>query len=394
MLGLSIVALPSPAISQGARDKDAHGAAAAFDTPATQVILIDQGTGSVVFEKAADAPIAPASMTKIMTAALVFEALASGKLSLDDSFKVSEHAWRTGGGPSGGSAMFAILNSQVRVADLLRGMLVQAGNDAAIVLAEGVAGSEPAFVARMNARARELGLTRTSFTNASGLPDPGQSTSARDMARLSLHVIQTWPEYYRIFSEPQFGWNKILQRNRNPLIQAVSGADGLQTAYTRDGGFGLAGSVQRDGQRLVFVMAGMKTAAERAQEAKKLVEWVERTFELRRLFAPGAPVAEAQVFGGARGAVPLVARQPVGVLARRGVDEKFTAQAIYHGPLPAPVQEGAEVGRLVLLRGEHPVLETPLYAGASIGQGSLTQRAADGAMELAGGWIRKALRRE
>lgn len=385
---------PAVAQSQPRTSATAKAQAEVFDTAATQAILIDQATGSVLFDKAADAPIAPASMAKIMTAALVFEALASGKTTLEQRFKVSEHAWRTGGGPSGGSAMFAILGSEISVADLLRGMLVQAGNDAAIVLAEGLAGSQPAFVARMSAKARELGLTRTVFTNASGLPDPGQTSSARDMARLSLHVVKTWPEHYRLFAEPEFIWNKIRQRNRNPLILAVPGADGLQTAYTKYGGFGLAGSVVQNGQRLIFVMTGLKNASERSDESRKLVAWAYQTFEARKLYDAGAVIAEASVYGGARGGVPLVAREPVSVLVRRDGDEKLVAQIMYTGPAPAPVEKGAPVGKLVILRGEAPALETPLYAGEAIARGGLVSRAADGAMELAGGWIRKALRRE
>lgn len=388
------MALPvAPAVAQHGREA-ATKTPAAFETEAAQAILIDDATGSVLFDKAADAPFAPASMAKIMTAALVFEALSSGKITPDTMFRVSEHAWRTGGGPSGGSAMFALLNSEVRVGDLLRGMLVQAGNDAAIVLAEGIAGSEPAFVARMTEKAKELGLIRTTFVNASGLPDPGQMTTARDMARLSRHVIAAWPELYRVFSEPEFTWNKIRQRNRNPLVQAVNGADGLQTGYTRDGGFALAGSVVQNGQRLVFVLTGLKTAASRSDEARKLVEWAYRTFEARKLFEAGATVGEAGVFGGASGSVALAARAPVSVLVRREGGDRLTAQIIYTGPVQAPVAAGAEIGRLVVLRGDAPALETPLYAAAAVARGSLPQRAMDGAVELAGGWIRKALRRE
>lgn len=385
---------PVPVQAQPRAPVSGKAQAEAFDTAAPQAILIDQATGSVLFEKAADAPVAPASMTKIMTAALVFEALAAGKITREQQFKVSEHAWRTGGGPSGGSAMFAILGSEISVADLLRGMVVQAGNDAAIVLAEGIAGSETAFVARMTAKARELGLTRTHFTNASGLPDPGQTSSARDLARLSLHVIRKWPEHYRLFSEPEFAWNKIRQRNRNPLILAVEGADGLQTGYTRDGGFGLAGSVVQNGQRLVFVMAGLKNASERSEESRKLVDWAYRTFETRKLFDPGAVIAEASVYGGARSGMPLVAREPVNVLVRRDGDDRLDAQIIYTGPLVAPVDKGAPVGKLVVLRGEAAALETPLYAGEAVARGGMVSRAADGVMELAGGLVRKALRHE
>lgn len=397
VVGLAVamaVAGLSAAGAQPAREPPGKQAHASFETAAEHGILVDDATGSVLFDRGADAPFAPASMVKIMTAALVFEALAAGKLTPETMFRVSEHAWRTGGGPSGGSAMFAILNSEVRVDDLLRGMLVQAGNDAAIVLAEGLAGSEPAFVARMTDKARALGLTRTTFANASGLPDPGQMTTARDMARLSRHVIATWPELYRIFSEPEFTWNKIRQRNRNPLILGVNGADGLQTGYTKDGGFSLAGSVVQNGQRLVFVLTGLKSAAVRSDEARKLVDWAYRTFETRTLFAADAVVGAASVYGGAMGSVPLTARKQVGVLVRREGGEKLSAQIVYTGPLKAPVAAGAEVARLVVLRGDAPALETPLYAAVAVGEGSLSQRAMDGAIELAGGWVRKALRRE
>ncbi|MFC3265314.1 D-alanyl-D-alanine carboxypeptidase family protein, partial [Camelimonas abortus] len=391
--GAALAAGPLAAAT-AAPQPGAGATASEFRTAATSLIVIDADSGSVLLEKAADAPVAPAGMTKIMTALLAFEALAEGRISPEDRIRISEHAWRTGGGPSGGPAMFAALGSEVRVADLLRGMLVQTGNDAAIALAEGIAGGEPAFVARMNAKARALGLTRTVFANASGLPHPDQTTSARDMARLSMHLIRSFPEQYRIFSEPEFTWNRILQRNRNPLLRAVEGADGLQPGHTHDGGFSIAGSATHDGRRLVFVAAGYRTAAERVSEAKRLVEWVARAFEPRHLFRAGDTVAEARVFGGASRTAPLRTKQAVSVMARRGGDERLTARVVYRGPLPAPTREGDEAGVLQVLRGDQIALEAPLHVGAAVAKGNLAQRARDGALELAGRWIRKALRRE
>ena len=253
-----------------------------------------------------------------MTAELVFRELKDGRLHLDDTFHVSEHAWRTGGAHAHATAIFLDVNSNVRVEDLLRGLIVQSGNDAAIVLAEGMAGSEEAFADLMNKRAAELGLAHSNFVDPWGRDDPAQKITARDMARLAADIIRDYPDYYHYFGEKEFTWNKIRQLNRNPLLSAELGADGLKTGDAPDNGLSLVGSAVQDGQRLIVVVAGLKTAAERGEEARKLLEWGFHSFEPRLLFQPGDVVGTASVFGGASSEVPLTCDGPIKVFLARG----------------------------------------------------------------------------
>ncbi|MFD0935231.1 D-alanyl-D-alanine carboxypeptidase family protein [Methylobacterium trifolii] len=361
-----------------------------FQTAAPHAILIDAESGSVLFEKAADEPFAPASMAKLMTTDIVFEALKSGRLSMDTEFTVTEDAWRRGGAGGGGSSMFAQVNSRIKMSDLLRGLIVQSGNDAAITIAENMAGSEEAFSGIMNQRAKEIGLVRSTFRNATGYSAPDQRVTARDMARLAIHIVETYPDLYKIFSEREFTWNKIKQQNRNPLLTLDIGADGLKTGYLEESGYALTASAVQGGQRLVLVLSGLKTARDRAAEARKLMEWGFRAFETRQVFTPTETVAEAAVFGGEKGSVPLVARKPVRVLLPRGSSDRITARAVYQGPLVAPVEEGRMVGRLRITRGEAVALDQPLYAVEAVAAGTLPQRAMDAAMEFGTGLVRRA----
>jgi D-alanyl-D-alanine carboxypeptidase (penicillin-binding protein 5/6) len=264
---------------------------APFESKAKQAILLDSGSGKVLFEKNADELMHPASMSKIMTAIMVFERLKSGKLSLDDEFVVSENAWRNGGATSGGSTMYAELNSRIRLEDLLKGVIVHSGNDACIVIAEGIAGSEAAFADLMTQRARELGLEKSTFKNATGLTDPEHQMTARELALLARYLIEVYPEYYKIYSIPEFTWNGITQPNRNPLLGSYPGADGVKTGYVSAAGYGLTGSAKRDGRRLIMVINGLSSTRERADEAQKLLDWgfrQYRTVELYRRVTPSA----------------------------------------------------------------------------------------------------------
>ncbi|SEP24468.1 D-alanyl-D-alanine carboxypeptidase (penicillin-binding protein 5/6) [Methylobacterium sp. UNC300MFChir4.1] len=371
----------------------AAAAAQTFQTVAPHAILIDADSGSVLFEKAADERFSPASMAKLMTTDIVFEALKSGRLSMDTEFTVTEDAWKRGGAGGGGSSMFAQVNSRIKMADLLRGLIVQSGNDAAITIAENMAGSEEAFAGLMNQRAKEIGLTNSTFRNATGYSAPDQKVTARDMAKLALHIIDTYPDYYKIFAEKEFTWNKIRQQNRNPLLALDIGADGLKTGYLEESGYALTGSAVQNGQRLVLVVSGLKTARDRASESRKLMEWGFRAFEPRQVFAPGETVAEASVFGGQSGSVPLVAKKPVRVLLPRGSSDRVSARAIYTGPLIAPVEEGQRVGILRVQRGDTVALDQPLFAGAAVEPGTLSQRAMDAALEFGTGLVRKAFDR-
>ncbi len=361
-----------------------------FQTAAPHAILIDAETGSVLFEKNADQPSPPSSMAKLMTMAVVFNEIAQGRVKLDDEYIVSEDAWRRGGAPSHTSSMFAPIHSRVRVEDLIQGAVVVSGNDACIALAEGVAGNELTFVEMMNARARELGLTRSYFTNSTGLPDPAQKATVRDLGRLARHLILTYPDFYRYFGEHEFTWNKIRQQNRNPLLAMNLGADGLKTGFTHDGGYGMVGSAVQNGMRVIVVVNGVKTAKDRGDEARKLIEYGFRGFETRNLFADGQTIGYAKLFGGASGSIALVGRHAIGVLMPKNSTEHLTAKIVYSGPVPAPVRQGQLIGNLNVYRGGSIVLEAPLFAAESVGRGNLPQRAFDGVAELVIGLFRSA----
>ncbi|WP_428030205.1 D-alanyl-D-alanine carboxypeptidase family protein [Ancylobacter sp.] len=352
------------------------------DIASPQAILLDFDSGSVLFERAADTSSAPASIAKLMTMAVVFGEISAGRLSQDAEFKVSEYAWRRGGAPSGGSTMFAGLNSTIKVSDLLRGAIIPSGNDGAIVLAEGISGNELAFTVKMNQEAKRLGLTGSAFVNVSGLADPDQKTTPRDMAKVAAHIIRDYPDLYKIYSEPDFLWNKIRQSNRNPLLAMSLGADGFMTGYQKDAGFNLVGSAVQNGQRLIVVIMGAKSEKERAEDARKLLEWGFRSFESRTLFEAGQIVGEATLYGGERNGAPLTSDGPVRVLVSRTGDEKLVARIRFDGPIPAPVEKGEVVARLMVYRGEQLALDLPLVAAETVPAGPLWRRAMDGAYEL------------
>lgn len=365
-----------------------------ISTSAKFARLEDYDTGAVLFDKAGEETMAPASTSKLMVAEIVFRELKEGRLKLDDKFHVSEYAWRTGGAHAHGSAMFLDVKSDVRVEDLLRGLIIQSGNDAAIVLAEGLGGSEESFVGLMNKRAAELGLTHCHFTNAWGRSDADERVTAREMAALARHLIRDYPEYYHYFAEKDFTWNRIRQQNRNPLLTMNIGADGLKTGDTTESGFGLVGSAVQDGQRLLLVVNGLKTAADRAEELRKLLNWGFRAFDVRVFYQPGDTVGRADVYGGAEGSVELTPLNPVKAFVPRLGAEKLTAKIVYQGPLAAPVQTDQPFGELQIFQNETLVLRSPLKTKAAVPVGSLTQRAADAALELSKDWLRRAWRRQ
>jgi D-alanyl-D-alanine carboxypeptidase (penicillin-binding protein 5/6) len=371
-----LVAAALPASAQAPKKDDA------FQTAAPYAILIDAETGTVLFEKNADKLNPPASMSKLMTVEVVLHAIQEGRLKPDEELTVSEYAWRKGGAPSGGSAMFAAIHSKVSVENLLRGVMIQSGNDACIVLAEALAGSEGAFAEMMNKRAREIGLTQSHFANPTGLHDPNHEMTMRELAKLAQHIIKTYPDFYKIYSEREFTWNKVRQQNRNPLLAMGIGADGMKTGYTKEAGYGLVGSAVQNGLRLIVVVNGLKDMKTRGDEARKLLEWGFRSFESRPLFAVGETVGEAKLYGGAKGRVPLLGAQAISLLVPRNATEKLSAKVIYSGPVRAPVTKGQPIGALKVWRGENVVLEVPLQAGEDVGTGNLTQRAFDAVGEL------------
>jgi len=362
-----------------------------FQSAAPEALLIDYESGATLYEKNADATFPAAALVKLMTAELVFRELKAARITLDTTFTVSEHAWRTGGGHAHATASFLDVHSAVRIEDLLRGLIVQSGNDAAITLAEGLAGSEEAFADLMNKRAVELGLQHSVFVDPSGRDDPTQRVNARDMALLAADIIREYPDYYHYFGEKDFTWNKIHQMNRNPLLGAVAGADGLKTGDDAAGEFSLVGSAVEDGQRLIVVISGVKTAAERSEEARKLLEWGFRSFEPRVLYHAGTVVGSASVYGGASGEAPLVCDTEIKVFLARGDQEHLTAKIAYLGPLAAPVAAGAQVATLRVWRGATLVLEAPLKTQSAVPLGGLAKRAFDAGLEFATDLVRGAL---
>jgi D-alanyl-D-alanine carboxypeptidase (penicillin-binding protein 5/6) len=380
LLRLAALALIFAALALPAR-------AEVFESRAEHAILVDADTGSVLFAKDAEVRMPPASMAKLMTMAVVFDALKSGKLTLDTEFTVSENAWRSGGASSGGSTMFAKLGSSIKLDDLIHGIIIQSANDGCIIVAEGMAGTEASFAEMMNAEAWKLGLTGSHFMNATGLPNPDQYVTAHDLARLAMHIISDFPEFYPIYSQTEFTWNKIRQQNRNPLLEMGIGADGLKTGYTAESGYGLVGSAVRDGQRLVLVINGTKTEKERAEEARKLMDWGFRAFQRVSYFAPDEVIGEARVFGGESGGVGLVAKVPVDVLLPRGASTEVKGRIVYDGPIQAPVSAGQQIGTLQLTTGDNqPLRDAPLYAANDVATGNIRQRAWSSIRETLLGW--------
>jgi D-alanyl-D-alanine carboxypeptidase (penicillin-binding protein 5/6) len=348
-------------------------------TSAPHALVMDADTQSVIYEKAADEAVAPASLVKLMTAELVFRDLKKGAITLDTPFYISERAWRTG--HSGGS-MFARVNTNIRVEDLLRGMIVQSGNDASVALAEGLGGSEENFAAMMNARAAELGMAKSHFTDSWGGANPAQVVTARDMAILAVHLIKDYPEYYHYFGEKEFTWSKIRQLNRNPLLFMDVNGDGLKVGNEKDGDYNIVGSAVSNDQRLLEVILGARTAKERSEESRRLLNWGFHGFDAKTLFDANETVGTAKVYGGAKTEVPLVSDTPIKLMVPRGSQEKLNGKIVYTGPLIAPVAAGETVARAKIYRGSSLTLDVPLKTGEAVDQGPLPERAKDAAIEL------------
>ncbi|MCA3560916.1 MAG: D-alanyl-D-alanine carboxypeptidase [Aestuariivirga sp.] len=349
-----------------------------YESRAEKAILIDARSGRVLFEKNADLAVPPASMSKLMTMIMVFEALKAGKLKLDQKFRVSEDAWRRGGASSGGSTMYAELNSEVALENLIKGVVVQSANDACIVIAENMAGSEQAFAGQMTKRAHELGAANATFKNATGLPEPGHAMSVRDLAILARYIANTFPEYYEYYSIPEFTWNKIRQQNRNPLLKDYPGADGMKTGYTREAGYGLIGSALRDGRRLIMVIAGLRSINDRKQEARGLLDWGFNQFRTVEVYAKGDRVGQARVWGGSARNVPLLVQEDVKVALTPQETERAEMKLSYTGPLLAPVGNGQKVGEVRFIVDGVTVAEVPVVTGGAVpAENSMWSRAVD-----------------
>lgn len=353
-----------------------------FSTKAKQVYLVDAQTGSVLFAKNEDELIPPASLAKIMTMEVVFDAIKKGQLSLDDEFFVSENAWRTGGAPSGTSTMFAEIKSNIRVEDLIRGAVIQSGNDSCIVLAEGMSGDEVIFARRMTKRAKEIGLEKSVFANSTGLPHPDSKVTMKEMVMLAQHMHSTYPEMYKIFAEPDFTWNKIRQTNRLPLLRTNLGVDGLKTGFTEESGFGIVSSLEKNGRRLFLAMSGLDNQKQREEETRRILEWGLRSFESKRLFVEGETVGTAGVYGGPMSGVDLVTKDEVNILLPIGNPDRLRARIAYDWPLQAPLEEGDYVGDIRVWVGDTLSLTAPVYAASAVERGPIHVQAWDAFKEL------------
>ena len=337
-------------------------AAEPISTNAKHLYIVDFQTGSVLYDKMGDERLGPASMSKLMTVYMLFDALKRGDVKLTDSFHVSEKAWAMQG-----SKMFVDIDSDVKVEDLLRGILIQSGNDACIVVAEGLAGSEEAFAERMNKKAKEIGLTGSNFTNSTGWPDPNHYMTAKDIELLSEHIIRDFPEYYPYFSEKEFTWHGIKQGNRNPLLYRTgSGVDGLKTGHTEEAGFGVSASAVRDGRRIMMVVHGLTGMQERADEAGQLLDWAFRETGNYTVATKGSVLAEAPVEYGDSQTVPLTVSQDLLLTLPKGDREKIAAKAVVNTPIVAPIASGQEVGKLIVTVPNMPEFTYPLVAAKDV----------------------------
>ncbi|MBI1239520.1 MAG: D-alanyl-D-alanine carboxypeptidase [Alphaproteobacteria bacterium] len=350
-------------------------AADGIETPASHAILVDYESGAVLFSKRGEEQMPPASMSKLMTAAIVFDKLKAGDLTMDTVFTVSEDAW--GRGSNEESNMFVKLGDQVRVEDLLRGMIIQSGNDACKVLAEGISGSEARFADLMNETAERIGLQGSHFTNSTGLPDPEHYMTPHDLARLSSYIIKNFPEYYSLYAEKTFEWNGINQANRNPLLYTFAGADGLKTGHTSVSGYGLTSSAVRDGRRLILVVNGLSSEKERSTESSRLLDLGFREYRPYVLVTPDKPVGEAKLWNGTQRSVPLVAAQEISVMMRRESRRGLKVTYAYNGPVKAPVAAGQTIGQLTVSVPDQPDRTFPLYAATAVPEADMVSRMID-----------------
>ncbi len=342
------------------------GAAGAIETKARNLILMDYDTGQYLYTKDADKMIPPASMSKLMTVYILFSKLGDGSLSLDDTFTVSENAWRKGGAASGGSTMFLSIGDKVRVEDLLKGIIIQSGNDACIVAAENLSGSEEDFAVEMNKKAKEIGLNNANFVNATGLPHPDHRMSVEDLAKLAQRIISEYPQYYHLFSQKEFVYHNIRQGNRNPLLYSMPYADGLKTGHTEEAGFCLTASAKKNGRRLIGVMTGLKSNKERSEEADRIMSWGFREFDNYTILKKGAKIADMPVWYGVEKDVPMIVSEDVIRTLKKNKSGDIKLIASYDKPVKAPVKAGQQIGLIKAEIPGQPALEVPLIAAADV----------------------------
>jgi serine-type D-Ala-D-Ala carboxypeptidase (penicillin-binding protein 5/6) len=361
-----------------------------FTTRAKRAILMDAESGAVLYQLNADELAPPASMSKLMTLEVLFQAMKQGKVKPEDEFLMSEYAWRTGGAPSGTSAMFVPINTKARVDELIQGIIVQSGNDAAIAVAEALGGTEQGFAKLMEEEARKIGLKKSTFRNATGLEDPEHLMTARELAILARHIIREYPEQYKVFAQREFAYRKHKFYNRNPLLADEGlGVDGLKTGHTKEAGYGIVFSAVGDGRRLIGVVMGLSDEKERREEARRLLEWGQRSFANVTLFDANEEVGHARVWGGTKLYVPLTAKGggPLNVvLPRFPANQKLRAEIVYNGPLKPPVKKGDEVARLRVTSSSNATTEVPLVAMDDVEPATVWRRGMDSLVFLALRW--------
>ncbi len=368
-------------------------ASGGFQTAAAEAILIDVDTGATLYEKNADKLFAPASMSKIMTLEILFKKLKAGEVSLETEFPVSLHAWKTGGAPSRTQAMFIPLNQTAKVGDIIPGIAVQNANDACIALAEGLSGSEDAFAQAMTDEARALGLEKSTFGNSTGLPNPANQMTARELAKLSIHVIEEFPDYYHYFSDKEFKYRIYTFKNLNPLLNAAIPSDGLKIGFTEGAGYGIAASALKDGRRLVAVMNGFELEKDRREETAKFLAWGFANFKVYKVFDKDDTIGEARVWGGQKWTVPLKAKSDVMMLLPvNAKDHRIKAQIVYQGPLKPPVKEGDRVGEVRITSEANGISNSaPLYAAASLDSGGLVSKGIDSVLLGVNSYVSQAV---
>jgi D-alanyl-D-alanine carboxypeptidase (penicillin-binding protein 5/6) len=380
LLALLLCALAEPAAAQQS---------GAFATKAKNAILMDYDSGSIIFQKDADALVAPASMSKLMTLAVLFRALKEGKLKPEDEFKTSENAWRTGGAPSGTSAMFIPINNSTPISELIQGIIVQSGNDACLTVAEGMAGSVEKFTVMMEEEARRIGLKKSTFGNPTGLDDPRQLMTARELAILARYIIKTYPEQYKIFGQREFAYRKHKFYNRNPLLSAGIGVDGMKTGHTKTAGYGMVVSSVTEGRRLIGVLMGLGDEKERQSETRRMLEWGAKSVSSAKLFDAGEAVGYARVWGGSDVYVPLAGEGDLEViLPKYPANQKIRGEIVYQGPLKPPIRKGDQVAMFRVTStapgSSEPIAvsETPLYADADVDEAGVAWRGVDSLLHL------------
>lgn len=363
-----------------------------FIPKAEHAILMDADSGAVLFQHAADELTPPASMSKLMTLAVIFKALRQGTLKLSDEITMSEHAWRTGGAPSGTSAMFVPINDKVTVEELLQGIIVQSGNDACIAIAEAMAGTEEGFAQIMTNEARRIGLTKSTFRNSTGLPDPAHLMTVRELAKLAQFLIHEYPERFAMFAQREFKYRKHRFFNRNPLLFLDIGADGMKTGYIKEAGYGIVGTAVQEGKRLIVVVNGLKTANDRKDESRRLLEWGFRSFAPFKLFKEDQVVGSARVWGGDQFYVPLVGKNGVTVvLPRFPANQELSGEIIYKGPLKPPIKRGDQVAKLRVTSSTSATSEVPLYAAEDVAKAGVMRQGLDSLIHLTFNWIKVKL---